>query len=78
MHYDPSRFGSMRKREDGSEVAEGGHDEIRPTYRDKFAARISFLFAEREWHLSLEKKDDFMEYPMSENSIAYLVIGRVR
>lgn len=46
----------MRKRAHGTEVPEGGHDEIRPVYREGFADRVmSCDFNERAWHLALDK-----------------------
>lgn len=63
-----------RKWVEGSEVDEGGHDKIRPAYREKFADRsMSRDFAERAWRLFLEKGDHYTEYRMLEEQ--YRVTG---
>lgn len=47
-----------RKRADGSEITEGGHDEICQVYREEFADRsTSRNFAEQAWHMFLDKCD---------------------
>lgn len=63
------------KRADVSKVSEGGHDEIRPVYREEFANRgMSHDFAERAWHLLLKKGEDYTEYPAWEEQERVRVI----
>lgn len=51
----------------GTEVIEGGHDDIRLVYRGKFADRgMSYIFTQCVWRLFLEKGEDYTEYPILE------------
>lgn len=46
--------GASRRRADGTEATEGGHEKIRLVYREEFADRgMSYEFDKRAWHLFL-------------------------
>lgn len=65
--YELSRFTFVppvprvtRKLAARTEIARGGHDEVRPIYREEFADfGMSRLFAERNWQLFLQKGNDY-------------------
>lgn len=57
--------GVTRKTADGTEVTEGGHDEIRPIFQEEFADHgVTREIAERAWHWVLEKGADNTRYPI--------------
>lgn len=72
--YDQSKFIFMppvpemtRKCANGREVTKGGHDEVRPIYRDKFTDRCMYrFFSERDWLFCTEKGDGYTKYPILE------------
>lgn len=50
---------------DGTEASEGGHDRIRPIYREDCTSYSSAqYFAERACHWFLYKGNDYTEYSM--------------
>lgn len=65
--FRPPVSGMTRKRADGTEATERGHDEIRPVFREKFYDHgMSCDFAEQPLHLFLEKGNVYTEYSMLE------------
>lgn len=63
----PSTPGVTRKRAVGTELTEGGPDEIRLVYREKVADRGKLWdFAERAWRLFPKKGSEYMDCPTSD------------
>lgn len=54
-----------RKCADGTGGTKGGHDEIRPVYREEFADRgLSCVSTDWAWNIFLDNGEDYTEYPM--------------